>query len=240
MSTMRNARLLPTPWASNGQCQPDGGRTGKCAVKGSANPRCSSATAKPEQKVDDFQVVQRARGGDPNALAELFLPHRMRLYRSALSILRNKEDAEDALQDALLSAYVNLGSFRGQSRFSTWLTRIVINASLMNRRRMPSRTQLSFDVFGDGEWKLLDTLLLDRVGNPEETFRQVENLRAVHGAINQLSPCLRSALHLRDIQLVSIAVAATQEGTSTNTMKSRVRRARRRLGMLLTVKDINL
>src|ERR1700730_11007440 len=76
---------------------------------------------------EDAEVVRRALSGDSEALSMLFDLHRVRLYRTSLSLLHNREDAEDALQDGLLSAYVKLKSFEGRARFSTWLTRVVLN-----------------------------------------------------------------------------------------------------------------
>src|SRR6267378_4001593 len=80
--------------------------------------------AKPLPSGEERETVQHALVGDSNALTTLFARDRAKLYRTAFSLLRNKEDAEDALQDGLLSAYVNLRSFEGRSRFSTWLVRV--------------------------------------------------------------------------------------------------------------------
>src|SRR5437879_6750176 len=98
--------------------------------------------AKPLPSGEERETVQHALVGDSNALTTLVARDRAKLYRTAFSLLRNKEDAEDALQDGLLSAYVNLRSFEGRSRFSTWLTRVVLNAALMNRRRLPALAQI--------------------------------------------------------------------------------------------------
>jgi RNA polymerase sigma-70 factor (ECF subfamily) len=94
---------------------------------------------------EEWHIVQRAIAGDPDALAALFAPNSVRMYRTAFSLLRNKEDAEDALQDGLLSAYTKLRSFQGRSRFSTWLTRVVLNSALMTRRRLYAHRELSLD-----------------------------------------------------------------------------------------------
>ena len=88
---------------------------------------------------EEWVLVQQSMAGDTLSLEKLFAAHSARLYRTALSVLRNKEDAEDAVQDGLCSAYTKLGSFQGRSSFSTWLTRIVINSALMNRRRKRNR-----------------------------------------------------------------------------------------------------
>lgn len=85
---------------------------------------------------EEWGIVQRAMAGDSEPLAALFIRERPRLYRTALAVLRNREDAEDAVQIGYLSAYRNLASFAGRSKFTTWLTRIVLNAALMNRRKL--------------------------------------------------------------------------------------------------------
>src|SRR6266852_4708743 len=84
--------------------------------------------------VPDDQLIARARRGDQEALETLFARNNRALYQTALRLLGNPEDAEDALQEGLLAAYRNLRRFEGRSQFSTWLTRIVINAALMRRR----------------------------------------------------------------------------------------------------------
>jgi RNA polymerase sigma-70 factor (ECF subfamily) len=240
MGTTQNGQLLFQPqWVSKRPRQRDGDRTRESLVRGAAKASAGTAEAQSVRGGKEWEAVRRALEGERDALAELFVPHRMTLYRSALAILHNKEDAEDALQDALLSAYVNLGSFQGRSRFSTWLTRIVVNASLMTRRRLRARPQLSLDVFADGERRVSDTGPVDNIPYPEEAFREVENRRVMPGAMNRLSSRLRLALYLRDKQLVSIEEAAMREGTTINAMRSRALRARRRLRMLLKVKDIN-
>ena len=94
---------------------------------------------------EQHAVVPRTLPGDSTALSLLFACERTRLYRAAFSILRNKEDAEDALQIGMLSAYTNLSSFEGRSSLATWVTRIVLNTALMNRRKQRARAQLSLD-----------------------------------------------------------------------------------------------
>ena len=102
------------------------------------------------------------------ALENLFSRYRSRLYKTALRVLRNPEDAEDALQDGLLSAYRKLDTFEGRSQFSTWLTRIVVNAAAMQmRRRRPEVVNSIDDQPGPGQrpWA---HLIPDQRPNPEE------------------------------------------------------------------------
>ncbi len=139
---MSAIRIVPFPPPSRGlkpQRQRNSNRTSTGPVKRAAKACAGASEARIVRDDQEWAAIQRALEGDPDALATLFLPDQARLYRSAFSLLRNKEDAEDALQNAFLSAYVSLNTFEGKSRFSTWLTRIVLNASLMNRRNVLGR-----------------------------------------------------------------------------------------------------
>jgi RNA polymerase sigma-70 factor, ECF subfamily len=188
---------------------------------------------------EEWQGVQRALAGDTSALSLLFTKNRVKLYRAAFSLLRNREDAEDALQDGLLSAYKNLHSFEGRARFSTWLTRIVCNAALMNRRRLRARHSLSLDEFLLHDARAQETVAVDDGPNPERVFAQIETKNAVENGMKQLSPFLRSAFHLRDIQHLSAREAAKVASVNLSAMKSRTARARRQLASLLDARGVN-
>src|SRR5579863_9464428 len=101
-----------------------------------------------EPKMDELsedQLIERGLNGDARALDALFARNTRALYQTAFRVLGNPEDAEEALQEGLLSAYRNLPRFERRSQFSTWLTRIVINAALMRRRSKRSRPSVSLD-----------------------------------------------------------------------------------------------
>src|ERR1700745_3946025 len=91
------------------------------------------------------KLIRAGQRGDSQAVEALFRRYQRPLFQTALRVLGNAEDAEDALQDGLLSAYRNLKRFEGRSQFSTWLTRIVINAALMRRRSAKARPAVSLD-----------------------------------------------------------------------------------------------
>jgi len=161
----------------------------------------------------------------------LFARHNRALYQTALRVLGNPEDAEDALQEGLLSAYRNLPRFEGRSQFSTWLTRIVINASLMRLRSRRSRPAVSLENFADDDKNNLP---------PEERFAadgpSPEDVAAGHELrdlleenLGELSPLLRSAFLLREGQGLSTSEAARKLGVSENTLKARLWRARQQL-----------
>src|SRR5579862_4552450 len=105
----------------------------------------------------EAQLIERGLSGDARALDTLFTRNNRTLYQTALRVLGNPEDAEEALQEGLLSAYRNLPRFERRSQFSTWLTRIVINAALMRRRSKRSRPAVSLDEFvAEGEAPLAE------------------------------------------------------------------------------------
>src|ERR1035437_9149756 len=94
---------------------------------------------------NEEKLIRDGQKGDSQAVETLFRRYHRPLFQTALRVLGNAEDAEDALQDGLLSAYRNLKRFEGRSQFSTWLTRIVINAALMRRRSAKARPAVSLD-----------------------------------------------------------------------------------------------
>src|SRR6476661_9080329 len=96
-------------------------------------------------EVSEDKLIRAGQRGDSQAVETLFRRYQRPLFQTALRVLGNAEDAEDALQDGLLSAYRNLKRFEGRSQFSTWLTRIVINAALMRRRSAKARPAVSLD-----------------------------------------------------------------------------------------------
>jgi len=164
------------------------------------------------------------------ALEVLFSRQRSRLYKTALRFLRNPDDAEDALQDGLLSAFCNLSTFRARSQFSTWLTRIVINAALMRlRRRRPEGMILSIDQPLDSEERRLPDLIPDPGLNPEEIYAWRERLQIFEQALQSLPVRYREPVRLYYVQGMSTGEAAEVLGLPIETLKSRLHRARLRL-----------
>jgi RNA polymerase sigma-70 factor (ECF subfamily) len=187
---------------------------------------------------EEWEQIQRGLAGDCDALSTLFARHRERLYGAAFSLLRNKEDAEDALQDGLLSAYVNLRFFEGRSRFSTWLTRIVFNAAFMKRRRLRAHPQETLDELVVNDGPPGAAVAIDEHPDPEQLLARVETRDVLKKVINQLPPILRSALRLRYVQDLSIREAARIESVRISAIKSRAFRARKQLASLVDARDI--
>jgi len=178
-------------------------------------------------------LVQRGLAGDADALDQLFSVHATRLYRTAFGILRNKEDAEDAVQDGLCMAFTKLRSFEGRASFSTWLTRIVINSALMLRRRRNAHPEPSLDDIFDDHSEYRPETLADERSNPEELCRSTELNALLEEQLRLLSPALQSALRIRELQGFSTAETASALGINQSTMKSRALRARRQLAIAL-------
>ena len=174
-------------------------------------------------------LVQRAVRGDRDAQDTLFQRYRSRLYRLALRLLHSKEDAEDAVQDALLSAYRNISSFEGRSLFSTWLTRIVVNAALVRMRRQRARPELFLQDVSPEEQVSMDAKCVDLRPDPEQAYASVETRLLVEDALEDLSPSIRWAFQLRELQDLSNSEEAEVAGIELGAFKSRISRARSQL-----------
>ena len=174
-------------------------------------------------------VNTRTEPAQSDTFPEMFQRSRARFVRMAYSILQNKEDAEDAVQDAMLSAYLHMRMFEGRSAFTTWFTRIVMNAALMLRRKRKSARVESLSDSGSVD----DAPWVERMPaphpNPETLFAQEEACDLVDALLAKLNPLLRQAFTLSYHREMSSSEAAATLGVSTATFKSRVLRARRLL-----------
>jgi RNA polymerase sigma factor (sigma-70 family) len=178
--------------------------------------------------IDQGELLRQAMAGDQTALETLFAQNNRSLYQTALRLLGNPEDAEDALQEALLSAYRNLARFEGRSQFSTWLTRIVINSALMRRRSKRAHPAASLDDTGEQQIPAAERFA-DNGPGPEELYAGTELSERVTRNLQDLSPVLRDAFNLRELQGLSAEEAAKALGVSRNTLKARLWRARHEL-----------
>ena len=152
-------------------------------------------------------------------------------YKRAFRFLGNMPDAEDAVQDALLSAYEHLGQFRGQAQLSTWLTTIVTNAARMKLRRRDN--YLSLDE-GEGEDGLtFSERLPDSKPSPEQVCSAAEARYQLVEGVRQLSPKLRRTFQLRDIDGLTTKEAALVLGIPHGTVKAQLARARAKLARIV-------
>lgn len=178
---------------------------------------------------DEDRLIRAGRRGDAEAAGALFRRYERQLYQTALRVLGNTADAEDALQEGFLSAYRNLKRFEGRSQFSTWLTRIVINAALMRRRSQKARPAVSLeDATHEDELPIAERYA-DEGPNPEQVFAGTEIREMIHENLDELSPLLRTAFVLREVEGYTTGEAARKLGVTENTLKARLWRARHQL-----------
>jgi len=151
-------------------------------------------------------------------------------YRRAHRYLGNAHDAEDAVQDALLSAYQHLDQFQGSARMATWLTSIVTNSALTKLRRRPRQPHSSLDEpWGEDQNLRLADRLADGRPSPEEDCVKSELRGHLMRIVGELSPTLQAAIQLRDFDGLTTSEAAEKLGVPEGTVKARVSRARSRL-----------
>jgi RNA polymerase sigma-70 factor, ECF subfamily len=184
--------------------------------------RHRSSVAQPDSAPTDAELLKRHVDGDPDAFGELFLRHKDRLWAVAVRTLSDPEDAADALQDAMISAFRRASSFRGDSAVTTWLHRIVVNACLDKMRRRSARPE-----FSGGDDRLLDTIAAGHVGADPAAGSDVS--LDVSSALGRLPHDQQVALVLVDMLEYAVAEAAEVLGVAEGTVKSRCARGRARL-----------
>lgn len=161
------------------------------------------------------------------------------LYRVALRQLGNHEDAEDAVQDALLCAFKHISQFENRSHISTWLYRIVINSARMQVRRQRNRKFLHLDEMSEDDSGKCAYQLVDSGLNPEQACFRAELHENVQQLISELPPRLRDAIELRHINGLSTDESAWARGITQSAMKSRAKRGRTQLSVLLADRGIS-
>lgn len=156
-----------------------------------------------------------------------------RLYGIAFRALRNAEDAEDALQDALLSAFKNVSRFKGEAQITTWLTAILINSVRMLIRRKVARRMVSLDQISEDTRVSIENLIVDEAPGPEELYTKIEERKKLERVSERLSPRMRIAFRLVVLNGLSTHAAGQALGISTGTLKTRLFHARRRVSEIL-------
>ena len=168
--------------------------------------------------------IESLRAGDPQALESLFQLHSDRVYRLALGLLRERQAAEDVVQETFLSAMTHLDRFEGRSSLGTWLYRVAYNASLTRLRERPTKP-LPPDEPEAGE-PPLPRALVEWDLTPEEMLMDSEARRHLDAAIAALPASLRAAFILRDVEELSTLETADTLGISEGAVKVRLPRAR--------------
>ena len=183
---------------------------------------------------DDLDLVHATRGGDISAFEQLVARYDGKLLRIAQNVTHNREDSEDAVQEAFLKAFEHLNSFREDAQFSTWLIRITLNQALSKLRKRRIVKEVSLDDDFDAEDVTLPREVADWAPNPEELYRASELRSILIASLKQISPILRAVFVLRDIEGLSIDETAEVLQLSIGAVKARLSRARQQLRKLLS------
>jgi RNA polymerase sigma-70 factor, ECF subfamily len=191
--------------------------------------QATNAHATAEQRPEVGPVPENARNFD-DALSRCLPSFRRRAFRH----LGNAADAEDAVQDALLSAYKHLDQFQGGAQMSTWLTAIVINSARMQLRKRSRHSEKSLDEsFGDEQEYSLSEQIADDSPSPEDVCRESELHERVTDLLKELSDPLRKAFQLRELDGFTTKEAALILGVPIGTVKAQLTRARMKLRQLM-------
>jgi len=180
--------------------------------------------------LDDAELVRIALRGDECAFRVIMQRHNRRLYRCARAIVRDDSEAEDVVQEAYVSAFSKLASFRGDSSLATWLTRIALNEALGRvRSRRPTIELAALDSAGDCKAQIIPIPLLTANSDPEQSLAQREIRCLIERAIDDLPEPFRIVFVMREIEDMSVAETADFLGLRAATVKTRLHRARRLL-----------
>jgi RNA polymerase sigma-70 factor, ECF subfamily len=177
---------------------------------------------------EEVALVNAARRRDPDAFAELVTRYGPRILRLAQKITRNREDAEEVFQDSFVRSFLHVDTFRGDSRFYTWLARIAVNQSLMKLRRRRLNEFHFDDPVSAGDSPFYAEIA-DHTPNPEQRHSQEELRQILASAMGELPMTFREVLRLRELEEYSTEETARMLKVSITTVKSRAHRGRQRL-----------
>ncbi len=178
---------------------------------------------------DELELIERAGRGDGDAFGELMRRHESMIFNAVMGIVRNTEDAQDITQEAFFKAYRSLGSFRRDSRFSSWVYRIAVNTAKDHLRSEARHPHVSLDKDSeddDGESEPMQVADESVSADPQASAEKNETRRIVRAALARLSENHREILILRDIEGYSYEDISDMLGLELGTVKSRINRAR--------------
>lgn len=176
-------------------------------------------------EADEQELIDQAKDGSAAAFGQLVERYERRVFRLAQNVTRNREDAEDVIQNAFIQAFKNLSTFRGDSRFYTWLVRITVNEALMKVRRRHV-TEVSIDDSSDADGPRVPRQLHDWGPNPEQRYSEEELRLLLARSISKLAPLYRMVFQLRDVEGLSTEETVQALALSPSAVKTRLRRAR--------------
>jgi RNA polymerase sigma-70 factor, ECF subfamily len=180
-----------------------------------------------QSRTNEAYLIKRVCDGEREVFYELVRPYERMVYATAISIVKNPADAEEVAQEAVLKAFSKLASFRGESKFSTWLIQITYNEAKMKlRKARPNLYESIDDAQQNEEGEFWPKDYADWRPIPSELLEENEIRQAVQDAISSLSESYREVLILRDVQRLSIKETMTILGISEGSVKTRLHRAR--------------
>ena len=198
-------------------------------TKETSGPATGRATVR-----EEYALLVAAKRGDSGAFEILCNGSAKMIFRVARRMMRNNEDAEDVLQESLPNAFIHLKSFKGNSRFSTWLSGIAMNAALMRLRNKRHAWNVSLDESPESGHAYSGLDIEDQGLNSEQLYAQKERKRILSEAMNELTPGKREAIELHELGERSSEEAAQIMGISVSAVKARVFHGRRDLRERLT------
>jgi RNA polymerase sigma-70 factor, ECF subfamily len=219
----RSSAVLPNCAGANGELMNRPNPSAKdLAIKRGLNETCEE------------RLISAAKSGDAVAFVELSKRHSNKILRRAYRIVKNWQDAEDVLQESLMRAFLHLKDFEERSSFSSWLTRIAINFSLMNLRKKRGHIEISMEVINDDHGNPYHWEPQDPAESPESRYSRREREDLLEGAIRRLPPTLRQVVQMKIIDGRSGEEVAETLGISVPAAKSRLARAKAALRVSLT------
>jgi RNA polymerase sigma-70 factor (ECF subfamily) len=186
-----------------------------------------SGEAKATEVRDEKALIARILNGEKELFHELIRPYERMVYMTVFSIVKNETDAEDGAQDAIVNAYRHLDKFRGDAKFSTWLTTIAVNEGRQKLRRQKRAKEDSLDqpIAGEEE-EFTPAPLTDWKEIPLEALERKELREALRTAVGNLPDIYRQIFTLRDLEELNVAETAAALGINENMVKVRLHRAR--------------
>jgi RNA polymerase sigma-70 factor (ECF subfamily) len=185
----------------------------------------------------DEVLIATAKSGDQPAFVELWTRHSNKAFKMAHRMMGNRDDAEDAIQDAWMKAYVHLNTFNGRAKFSTWLTRIAVNSALMTLRRRRTHPETSTEITDGETWQQWEIADRTKDKDVEELYAQHERVEHLRLAICRLQPALRNVVEIPRFNDRSLKEVAELAGISVAATKSRLSRARKILRKAFELKE---
>jgi RNA polymerase sigma-70 factor (ECF subfamily) len=189
-------------------------------------PQMASAATDP-RNIREAEMISRILAGERELFYDLIKPYERTIFLIAYSVLRCEADAEEVSQEAVLKAYRALSSFRGNSKFSTWLVTITLNEARMRFRRLRPGSVISLEEFvDDDEGDFTPAVLTDWREIPSEALERKELRDILQRAVSELPLKYREVLIMRDVRDMNIAETAEMLGVSQGVVKTRLLRAR--------------